>query len=110
MEQSRKISRLYKNVNAHHAGQKLEIYVANKWKLQQHSRANKQTKLGRYFTIQTARQNLMECAICNLQYLGKNETLFKIRLNNHKKDLKDPKAILPDKHFQKKLIIDLTNP
>ena len=44
----------------------------------------------------------MECAICNLQYLGKNETLFKIRLNNHKKDVKDPKAILPDKHFQKK--------
>ena len=44
----------------------------------------------------------MECAICNLQYLGKNETLFKIRLNNHKKDVKDPKAILPDKHFKKK--------
>ena len=44
----------------------------------------------------------MECAICKLQYLGKNETPFKIRLNNHKKDVKDPKAILPDKHFQKK--------
>ena len=45
-----------KKVNAHHAGQKLEMYVASKWKLQQHSRANKQTKLGRYFTVQTLRQ------------------------------------------------------
>ena len=32
--------------------------VANKWKLQQYSRVNKQTKLGRYFTIQTVRQNM----------------------------------------------------
>ena len=27
-------------INAHHAGQKLEIYVANKWKPQHHSKAN----------------------------------------------------------------------
>ena len=47
-----------KKVNAYHAGQKLKIYVANKWKLQQHSRANKQTKLGRYFTTQTVRQDM----------------------------------------------------
>ena len=44
---------------------------------------------------------LMECIICNLQYVGKNETPFKIKLNNHRKDLEDPKAILADKHFQK---------
>ena len=43
----------------------------------------------------------MECAICNLQYVGKNETPLNIRLNNHRKDVKDPKAILADKHFQK---------
>ena len=44
---------------------------------------------------------LMECIICNLQYVGKNDTPFNIRLNNHRKDVKDPKAILADKHFQK---------
>ena len=43
----------------------------------------------------------MECIICNLQYVGKNDTPFNIRLNNHRKDVKDPKAILADKHFQK---------
>ena len=43
----------------------------------------------------------MECTICNLQYVGKNETLFNIRLNNHRKDVKDAKVILADKHFQK---------
>ena len=43
----------------------------------------------------------MECTICNLQYVDKNETPFNIRLNIHRKDIKDPKAILADKHFQK---------
>ena len=42
---------------------------------------------------------LMECIICNLQYVDENETPFSIRLNNHRKDVKDPKAILADKHF-----------
>ena len=45
--------------------------------------------------------NLMECKICNLQYAGKNETPFNIRLDNHSKDEKVPKAKLADKHFQK---------
>ena len=43
----------------------------------------------------------MECTICNQQYIGKNETPFNIRLNNHRKDVKDPEMILADKHFQK---------
>ena len=89
-----------KKVNAQHAGQKLEMYVASKWKLQQHSRANKQTKLGGNFTVQTLSQyviHLMECLICNLQYVSKNETPFNIRLNNYRRDVKHPKAILADK-------------
>ena len=45
---------------------------------------------------------LMECIICNLQYVRKHETTFNIRLNNHRKDVKDPEAILADKHFSKK--------
>ena len=47
----------------------------------------------------------MECTLCNLQYVGKNETLFNIRLNNHKEDVNDPEAILADKHFQKNVRI-----
>ena len=50
----------------------------------------------------------MECTICNLQYFDKNETQYNIRLNNHRKDVKDPKAILADKHFQK-VVIALRN-
>ena len=45
---------------------------------------------------------MMECIICNLQYVGKNETPFNIRLNNHRKDVKDPKGNLGDKHTSKK--------
>ena len=29
---------------------------------------------------------LMECRICPIQYIGKSETEFNIRLNNHRKD------------------------
>ena len=43
----------------------------------------------------------MECIICNLQNVCKNETPLNIRLNNHRKDTKDPKVIAADKHFQK---------
>ena len=44
---------------------------------------------------------LLECIICNLQYVRKNETPFNIRLKNYREDVKDPKAILADKYFQK---------
>ena len=43
----------------------------------------------------------MKGTICNLQHVGQNETPFNIRLSNHRKDVKDPKVILADKHFQK---------
>ena len=42
---------------------------------------------------------LLECNICNIQYIGKSETTFNIRLNNHRKDVKDPNALPADKHF-----------
>ena len=44
---------------------------------------------------------LFECIICNLQYVRKNETPFNIRLKNYREDVKDSKAILADKYFQK---------
>ena len=37
---------------------------------------------------------LMECTLCNKQDVGKAETAFNIRLNNHRKDIKDTNAIL----------------
>ena len=43
----------------------------------------------------------MECTTYNLQYVDKYETPFNIRLNNHRKDIKDSNAILADKQFQK---------
>ena len=42
---------------------------------------------------------LLECNICNIQYVGKSETTFNIHLNNHRKDVKDSSALPVDKHF-----------
>ena len=37
--------------------------------------------------------------MCKIQNVGKSETLFNIRLNNHRKDIKKPNAIEACKHF-----------
>ena len=42
----------------------------------------------------------MECTLCNKQYVGKTDTAFNIRLNNHRKDTKNLSAILACRHFQ----------
>ena len=42
-----------------------------------------------------------ECILCNLQYVGKSETSFNIRLNNHRKDVSNPTAIPACAHFRK---------
>ena len=44
---------------------------------------------------------LMECTLCNKQYAGKAETPFNFRLNNHRKDTKNPNAILACRHFER---------
>ena len=45
---------------------------------------------------------LLECYICNIQYVGKSETPFNIRLSNHRKDVKNhPNAIPAFKNFKK---------
>ena len=46
----------------------------------------------------------MECTLCKKQNVGKAETAFNIRLNNHKNDAKNhhPKTILACKHFREK--------
>ena len=42
---------------------------------------------------------LLQCRICQLQYVGKSETPFNIHLNNHRKDAKLGASILTCKHF-----------
>ena len=45
-----------------------------------------------------------------MQYVGKAETAFNLRLNNNKKDTKKPNSILACKHFQEKDIISSNVP
>ena len=43
---------------------------------------------------------LMECILCKIQYVGKAETPFNLRLNNHRKDVNSPKAFPACNHFK----------
>ena len=43
---------------------------------------------------------LMECTLCKIQYLGKSKTPLNLRLNNHREDVNNPKAI-PACHYFK---------
>ena len=45
---------------------------------------------------------LLECILCNLQYVSKSETSFNIRLNNHRKDVSNLKTIPTCLRFRKK--------
>ena len=38
--------------------------------------------------------------MCSIQYVGKSETLFNIRLNNHRKDVKRSDSIAACQHFK----------
>ena len=42
----------------------------------------------------------MECTLCNKQCVGKAETAFNIRLNNHRKNTTNPNAILACRQFE----------
>ena len=46
----------------------------------------------------------MECTLCKIQYVGKAETAFNIKLHNHRKDANgnSPKAIPESIHFKQK--------
>ena len=45
----------------------------------------------------------MECTLCNKQYVGKAQTAFNIRLNNHREDTKNPNTIRACRHFQQQI-------
>ena len=42
----------------------------------------------------------MECRICRIQYIGKSETEFNIRLNNNRKYVNRQNAPQTDQHFK----------
>ena len=43
---------------------------------------------------------LVECILCKMQYVGKAETAFNLRFNNHRKDEKKSSYVLASKHLQ----------
>ena len=43
--------------------------------------------------------NLMEWTLCKQKYVGKSEKSFNVRRNNHRKDAREPDAILAYRHF-----------
>ena len=45
---------------------------------------------------------LLECKKCHIQYVGKAETDFNLRLNNHRKDVHKADAIPVSRHFAMK--------
>ena len=68
----------------------------------EHFKSNQTNRTFRIFQKTTCQSNfiiyLLECKLCKIPYLGKAETAFNIRLNNHTKDIKDPKAVSVNEH------------
>ena len=46
---------------------------------------------------------LIECTLCNKQYVRKAEDAFNIRLKNYRKDIKNPNAVLACRYFQQQV-------
>ena len=42
----------------------------------------------------------MECTLFHIQYIGKSETQFNLKLNNHRKDVNRQNAPLLDQYFK----------
>ena len=42
----------------------------------------------------------MECILCKNQYVGKSETPYNFRINNHRRDVNNPKVIPACYHFK----------
>ena len=91
-----------KEGNAHFAGQKLKM-CCKQVKTTTTFKSQKTSKTWKIFHNTNCKTEyviyLLECIICNLQYVRKNKTPFNSRFKNYRKDVKDTKAILADKHF-----------
>ena len=53
--------------------------------------------------LQEQLHQILECLKCQLQYVGKSETEFNIRLNNHRKDFTRKDSIPASNHFDIKV-------
>ena len=81
--------------NVNHGTQVIHHYVASKLLPLVHSKLTKHSNYTPYFT------NFIECALCKVQFVGKAETAFSIRLNNYRKDVNSPKSIPVELHIRK---------
>ena len=91
--------------NALHVYRVEELYVSTRCWKQTHLWANRHNRHLTFSLTLTVKINviyLTECILCKLQYVGKAETAFNLRLNDHRKDTKKPNAILAPKHCQHK--------
>ena len=81
------------------------IVVVNKWKKANVFKIYRTGKTYKTFHQLTCKNKgiiyLLQYTICFTQYVGKSETTFNLRLNNHRKDSKKKDAIFACTHFQK---------
>ena len=70
----------------------------------EHFKSNESNRTFRIFKKTACKSNfiidLLECKLCKIQYVGKAEKDFNIRLNNHRTDAKDPNGTTIDKTLQ----------
>ena len=92
MSKSRRLIEL-KEKNYSHVKKKTTTKTELHYQL--HSLEHSQTNLQSQYVIY-----LMECILCKIQYVVKSETPFNLRLNNHRKDANNLKAILACNHFK----------
>ena len=63
-----------------------------------HSKVTKNSNYTLYFTIFII--YLVQCALCKVQYAGKAETAFNIRLSDQSKNINHSKSIFTNFHFR----------
>ena len=102
--------KLIKTKNNHHTGKCIPCNLIRSLCCQQlisaaTSKSNQNSKTFKIYHRVNRKSSfviyLLECYICNIQYVGKSETPLNIRLNNHRKDVKNPNAISACKYFNR---------
>ena len=82
-----------------------QLYIV-KQPIEQNIRSNQMNRTFRIYHNLSCNSKyviyLLECTKCKIQYVGKAETEFNIRPNNHRKDVWKPDAISATRHFSGK--------
>ena len=80
---------------------RLLYFVAGKYEKQLLSRVSKPKKYSKTLIVPSVKLYIWRSAFCVINNsVGKAETSFNIRLNNHRKDAKKDDAMIACKHFQ----------